>query len=105
MNKKSSPRFYHEKRTIQFGDYCNICDERLPKGTMPRSYVYLPKYDKLKLVTLCVLHDNSHRLVGDERPIIEICKISDCDGLIKTLGLCKRHYNKFYVQGVNMRKI
>jgi len=92
---KNQPVF--GKKRGERRDCCFLCDETGPRGSMIRCYVYLPTTDELGVVIACKLHDNSHRIVGNERPIRKHCKVNDCYQKIKCKEMCKSHYNSFFI--------
>lgn len=85
LPREPSHRFGQAKRS-----YCLICSQE----TKLQSYVYLPIRDALKLVNLCVLHDNSHRIVGNEKPIYNGCAVISCLEPHKSKGYCRYHYQR-----------
>ena len=73
---------------------CLICGNE----TDLQSYVYLPIWDQITLKPLCILHDNSHRIVGNEKEIFKGCGVAGCFYPRKALNMCKKHYDKAYIQ-------
>lgn len=92
---KGEARFtrYNYPRNRKPETNCVICGE----ATQLQSYVYLTAHNKIKLIYLCELHDNSHRIWGGELEVFKGCKIAGCLNPLKCKEMCKKHYQRFFI--------